>query len=503
MNDPRRPGPAPDPQRQTLTPLLDAMVQYWHDGVARFHMPGHRGGPGACGRLRELMGEAAFALDVTGVLGLDDPAQPRGPIREAHRLAAEAFGADFSFFLVNGTTAGVHAMVLATCRPGEQLVVARNVHRSILGAIILAGVVPVFVVPERDPHFGIPLGVTPEQVEQALERHPDARAVLLVSPTYHGICSDVAAIARAVHRRGKLLLVDEAHGAHLAFHPALPAPSLWLGADLCAQGAHKMLAAFTQASLLHGRAERVDPQRVAAVLRVVHSTSASYLLMASIDAARMQMATEGARLLEHAMELAEELRARVRSVAGLETFGVEWVGRPGVAGLDPTKVTVRVASLGLTGYAVERWLRETGPVQAEMSELQGLLFIVGFGNGPQDVARLAQALAHVAARSRELSTPDMARLLQKAGELEGQLPVPEMALPPREAFFAPSRAVPLEQACGRVCAEMVTCYPPGIPLLCPGERVSEAAVEYLQLVRQAGLPVSGPRDPSLACLQVL
>ena len=479
------------------------MLRYHQDGVIRFHMPGHRGGPGADWRLRQLWGPEVFSLDVTGVPGLDDPHQPWGPIREAQQLAAEAFGADASFFLVNGTTAGVHAMVLAACRPGDTLIVTRNVHRSIMGAIILAGVMPVFVQPEVDLEFGIALGVTPETVEQALKCHPEARAVLLVSPTYHGICSDVASVAEVVHRHGKLLLVDEAHGSHLAFHPELPAPSLWCGADMCAQGVHKMLAGLTQASILHVRAERVDPARVAAALRLVQSTSASYLLMASVDVARMQMATSGSALLAQALDLAEQLRERVGRVGGLRTFGREWVGRPGVAGLDPTKVTVRVSELGLTGHAAERLLREMGLVQAEMSELRSLLFIVGFGNSPDDVERLAGALEHIAAHVSDYRTPKMAQLLEQAARLEPRLPLPELAVLPREAFFAPSRPVPLEQAAGTVCAEVVTCYPPGIPILCPGERISAEVVEYLTVVRQAGLPVSGPRDPGLTTLQVL
>ena len=490
-------------QRQAATPLLDALLRYHQDGVVRFHMPGHRGGPGADWRLRQLWGPEVFSLDVTGVPGLDDPHQPSGPIREAQQLAAEAFGADASFFLVNGTTAGVQAMVLATCRPGDTLVVARNVHRSIMSAIILTGVIPVFVQPEMDPEFGIALGVTPQTVEPALARHPDARAVLLVSPTYHGIVSDVSAVAEVVHRHGKLLLVDEAHGSHLAFHPDLPAPSIWCGADMCAQGVHKMLAGLTQASILHVRADRVDPARVAAALRLVQSTSASYLLMASVDVARMQMATAGPTLLAQALELAEQLRQRVGRVATLRTFGREWVGRPGVAGMDPTKVTVQVCDLGLTGHAAERLLRELGPVQAEMSELRNLLFIVGFGNSPDDVERLAGTLEYIAEHAADYRTPEMGRLLAQAERLEPRLPLPELAVPPREAFFAPSRPVPLEEACGQVCTEVVTCYPPGIPILCPGERISAEVAEYLTVVRQAGLPVSGPRDPSLRTLQVL
>ncbi len=495
--------PAYDLRKQAQTPLLDAMVAYRRQGVTRFHMPGHRGGHGADWRLRELLGDSVFALDVTGVPGLDDLHQPSGPIRRAQELAAEAFGADHSFFLINGSTVGVQAMILAACEPKDKIIVARNVHKSILSAIILSGTAPIFVQPEVDPDFGIPMGVSPQAVAGALDRHPDARAVVLVSPTYHGFVADIAAIAEEVHRRGKVLLVDEAHGPHLGFHEELPLPSLLAGADACTQGVHKMLGGFTQASILHLRGERIDPARVRAVLRLLQSTSASYLLMASIDVARMQMATSGRQLLGRALELAHELRTRIEGVDGLQTFGPERARRPGAVGLDPTKVTVGVWPLGLTGHVVEGLLRDVGPLQAEMSDLLNVLFIVGFGNTSEELERLARALQYVARHAGSYRSARLERLVAAARVASRPLPLPELEVLPREAFFARSRPLALEQAEGAVSAEMVACYPPGIPILCPGERISAAAVSQLMLVREAELSVSGPRDPGLRTLQVL
>lgn len=499
-----RRAPLPlDVARQIRTPLLEAVLDYRRQGVVRFHMPGHRGGPGADPRIGQVLGRDAFAMDVTGVLGLDDLHQPRGVIAEAQQLAAEAFGADRSFFLINGTSVGVQAMIMAACEPGDRLVVARNVHKSIIAGLVLSGVIPAYVAPEVDPHFGIALGVTPEAVQDALDRHPDARGVLLVSPTYHGITSDLTRIARIVHQRGKVLLVDEAHGPHFAFHEDMPPPALACGADACAQGVHKMLGGLTQASILHLRGDRIDAGRLQAALRLLQSTSASYLLMSSIDAARMQMATAGRELIQHAIDLAEALRRRVRQVPGLDTFGAEWAGRPGVAQVDPTKVTVRVRDLGLSGARVERWLREFGPIQAEMSDLFYVLFIVGYANQPDEVERLADALAYLADHADEYRPPETERLLAAAEAVVSCRQVPQVEVSPREAFFARHRSVPLERAVGCIAGEVVTCYPPGIPILCPGERVTEAVVEHLLVVRASGLAVSGPRDPHLATLEVL
>ncbi|HEY8426047.1 MAG TPA: aminotransferase class I/II-fold pyridoxal phosphate-dependent enzyme [Limnochordales bacterium] len=489
--------------RQVRTPLLEAIQTYRREGVIRFHMPGHRGGAGADPRIGQALGRDAFALDVTGVLGLDDLHQPHGAIDEAQRLAAEAFGADRSFFLVNGTSVGVQAMILAACQPGDKLVVARNVHKSIVSGLILSGVLPVYVAPEVDEHFGIALGVTPEAVREALDRHPDARAVLLVSPTYHGITSDLTEIARIVHERGKPLLVDEAHGPHFAFHDELPLPALACGADACAQGIHKMLSGLTQASILHVRGDRLDVGRLQAVLRLLQSTSASYLLLSSIDVARMQMATAGPELLQRALELAGELRRLVRAIPGLETFGPEWVGRPGVFQVDPTKVTVRVEGLGLSGAEVERWLREHGPIQVEMSDLLYVLFIVGYGNDTDEVHRLADALAYLAEHASDHRRPQAQALLEAARQVVACRALPPVELSPREAFFACHRTVPLEQAAGCISGEVVTCYPPGVPILCPGERITEAVVEHLMVVRASGLAVSGPKDPSLRTLEVV
>ena len=489
----------------TSTPLLDALIEYAERGIIRFHMPGHRGGQGGSPRLREWLGPA-LALDITGVLGLDDLHQAEGVLGQAQRLAARAFGADHSFFLVNGTSAGVHAMILTTCRPGDKIIVARNLHKSALAGLLLAGAHPVYVQPEIDPAFGMAMGVDPRRVAKTLAAHPDARAVMLASPTYYGITSDIAALAHLAHERGIPLLVDEAHGPHFRFHPELPEPALDAGADAAAQGIHKILSGLTQASMLHVRGNLIDVTRLKYVLQILQSTSPSYLLMASLDAARAQMVAYGRELWEEALYLARMLRHGVQALPGFRTFGRERAGDPGSHDVDLTKVTVNVTGLGISGPQAEHLLRYRYGIQAEMSDLGNLLFIVSYGNTHQDVQRLLSALRDMASMqdmSVEPSpTPPQPGAVPPTA-LPPLPPLPPLEVLPREAFSRPSHPVALEESLDRISAETVTCYPPGIPVVCPGERITAPLLDHLLQIRAAGLRLSGPADTSLDTIRVL
>lgn len=483
---------------QTRAPLLDAVLNYAESEITRFHMPGHKGGRTADDRLMQALGPTTWAMDATGVLGLDDLHQPGGVIQEAQELAAAAFGADHTFFLVNGTSAGVQAMILTACGPGDKIIVGRNLHKSAQAGLVLSGARPVYIQPEVAPDLGISLGLAPDAVADAVRRHPDARAVLLVSPTYYGVASDLAGIARLAHQAGMLLLVDEAHGAHFRFHPALPRPAaLEAGADMAAHGIHKVLGALTQASMLHVKGDRVDLTRVRRVLQSLQSTSASYLLLASLDAARRDAALQGERLLSGPLEWARLLRRGVRSLAPLRTFGRELVGWPGCAGLDELKVNVDVTRLGLTGQQAEALLRRRWGIQAEMSDLSGVLFMLGPGSRRDDVQILLAALAELVQEAAAAGTG------AEAPALPPLPPLPPAEMTPREAFFRPSEAVPLEESEGRIAAELVTCYPPGIPLVGPGERVTAEVLAQLRLVAEGRLRVSGPADATLRSLRVL
>lgn len=480
-------------------PILEALEEYTY--TVRFHMPGHKGGHGADPLILNLLGRDAFAHDVTNVPGMDDLHQATDVIRRAQELAAATFGAEATYFLINGASCGLQALVLAVCNPGDKILVPRNLHRSLLSGLILSGALPVFFQPVYDSDLGIPLAVSPQTIAAALARHPDARAVFVVNPTYHGITSDLALIADMVHAYGIPLLVDEAHGAHLRFHEKLPPCALDQGADAAVQGTHKILAAFTQAAMLHIRGERIDRVRLEAVLRILQSTSTSYLLLGSLDAARLQVATSGRQLLQQALELAENLRQSVNEIEGLFSFDEEWARLRGAAGLDRLKVTITVKEFGITGLWAEEWLRKHYHIQMEMSDPYNLLAIVTFGNTWADIERLLQGL-------REVQTHAICsagRFAPSSGHCPRHLlpPDPVLAATPRDAFLAPAVALPLEQAVGRISAEIVSCYPPGIPALCPGEVITPEVVEYLNLARELGVRLQGPADPSLRSIRVV
>lgn len=483
---------------QERAPICEALDAY--AGVIRFHMPGHRGGAGAEPAIVAHLGPAAFEKDVTGVPGMDDLHEPHGCISEAEELAAKAFGADRTFFSVGGTTGAIHAMVLGTLSDGDTIIIPRNIHKSILGAVILSGAVPAFVKADYDPYLGFFKGIDGESLKECIGRHPEAKAALLVNPTYYGTSIDLRPIAEYLHARGIILLVDEAHGPHFRFHPKLPAPALDAGADAVAQGAHKILGALTQASYLHVKGNRIDVDRLKAAFQHITTTSASYLLMASLDAARRQMALYGRDILEYAINLADYLRSEVNKIPGLSSFGSENSGQAS-ASLDPTKVTITVRELGITGYRAEKFLRERHGIQVEMSDLYNVLVIVSWGNTTAHVEKLLEGLRDLAgAVGRNQATKDLESSRREIPDLP---PIPEMALSPRKAVQSAWETARLSDAKGRVSAEVVTCYPPGIPILYPGEVLTDDTISYLEIMRELAFGISGPKDTSLQTIRVV
>lgn len=487
---------------QTRAPIVDALNAYL--GIVRFHMPGHRGGKGADPVLLSVLGERALAYDVTGVPGMDDLQEPTSCIKEAQALAASLFGADQSYFVVNGTSGAIQTMVLATVDIGDSIIIPRNIHKSILSAIILAGAKPVFLPTTYHPYLGFSLGVEKGALEECLTQNSDgprSKAILLVTPTYYGTAQDLTDLSELVHLHDKLMLVDEAHGPHFHFHPVLPKPALQCGADAVAQGAHKMLGALTQASLLHVKGQKIDGARIKASFQYLASTSPSYLLLASLDAARKQMAVEGRELLDFAIGLAEDLRKEVNNIPGLYCFGEEITDHPGVDAFDPTKVTITVRELGITGYQAEEYLRKEHGIQVEMSDFYNVLVIVSYGNTPEDVNLLVDALRDLVNAVAEGRVP---KKLLKCHESIHQVPyLPEMALIPREAVQSPWERVRIEDSVNRVSAEVVTCYPPGIPILYPGEVISQETLDYLEGVKHLAFGISGPEDRTLTALRVV
>ncbi|MEH1840513.1 MAG: aminotransferase class I/II-fold pyridoxal phosphate-dependent enzyme [Nostoc sp.] len=487
---------------QNQTPLLDALKTNAARPHAPFYTPGHKQGEGISQPLADLLGKTVFRADLTELADLDNLFAPQGVIQEAQQLAAAAFGASQTWFLVNGSTCGIEAAILATCGTGDKIILPRNVHSSAIAGLILSGAIPIFLNPEYDPVLDIAHSITPNAVQSALQQHPDAKAVLTVYPTYYGVCGDLSAIANITHQCNIPLLVDEAHGAHFAFHPELPTPALAAGADLTVQSIHKVLGAMTQASMLHVRGNRIDGDRISKALQLVQSTSPSYLLLASLDAARQQMALHGKMLMSRTLLLADEARTRISQIPGLSVLQIlpEGLGEsPGFVALDETRLTVTVSGLGLTGFEADEILDEKLGVTAEFASLQHLTFIISLGNTPADIEQLVQSFTTLAKEYRRTNLTFKSHLWQELFTTQYHA----LHFSPREAFFTVSEVLPLIQSNQRICAEIVCPYPPGIPLLMPGEVITKSILDYLQKIQAMGGFISGCADTSLKTLKVV
>jgi arginine decarboxylase len=480
---------------QTQTPLLSALQTEADRDSAPFHTPGHKKGEGSSAAFRALIGQDArqdaLRADLPELPTLDNLFAPQGVIQQAQTLAAAAFGADRTWFLANGSTSGVIAAILATCDPGDRIVVPRNVHQSVISGLILAGANPVFVMPEYDAAVDMAHGVRAESIAQTLAQYPETKAVLIVSPTYYGVCADIQQIAKITHDANIPLIVDEAHGAHFAFHPALPMTALESGADVVIQSTHKTLAALTQAAMLHTQGDRVNADRIRRSLALVQSTSPNYLLLASLDAARQQMAIVGETLLTQTLMLVDQVVEKIRQLPGISTL--QFQPQPGFAAFDRTRLTLNISGLGITGFTADEILTEQFGVICELPSLRHLTFIFSIGTTLRDADRLVTAITQLATQSHP---PESIPI--------GSHPIsPITVMSPRDAFFAASKTLPIDQAINQVSAELICPYPPGIPVILPGEKITAAAIEYLQTVQRSGGLISGCADPELQTVQVV
>lgn len=473
-------------------PLIEAMLQYKSEDVYPLHTPGHKGGRGMQRLLRQELG-ASVQMDVSLMSELDDIHEPETYIKEAQELAARTYGSDACFWAVNGTSQAIHAMLLTALKPGEKLLLPRNAHRSVAGGLVLGGIEAVYLQPEYQPEFGIQMQVTVQQIEAALAQDSKIKAVLLTSPNYYGVAADVRAIADCCHAHNAVLLVDEAHGPHLGFSELLPPSALQCGADACAQSTHKILGAMTQCSMLHVQGARLDLQRAADVMSILTTTSPNYLLMASLDAARAQVQAYGGEMAAAAVQAAAKLRRLCASYSGLRVMEAADCG--GLQ-LDTTKVTVNFAAWGYTGVEVGELFREAR-VAVELVDAYNVLFLVTYADVTTDYD---EALARIAAVLDKMQAQKRAPLQLAAA---AQVPQTQAVLPLRDVFYRAKRAVPLAQAVGKICGEQVSFYPPGIPVLLPGELVTEEIIAYCRAQKELGLPVSGPADSSLQTIRVI
>jgi arginine decarboxylase len=444
------------------------------------------------------MGAQTYRIDLPDLPGFN-LFEPDGYIAAAQAQAAQTFGADQTWFLVNGSTVGVIASILATCGPGDKIILPRNVHTSAISGLILSGAHPVFIYPEYDPHWDLAHCITPGSVAQALRHYPEAKAILMVSPTYHGVAGDVGAIAQLAHQHGIPLMVDEAHGAHFGFHPDLPASALSLGADLVVQSTHKTLSALTQASMLHQHSSIVSTAWVSNALQMLQSSSPSNLLLASLEGACHQMLTQGHKRLAQTLALAHEARESIASIGGLKTLQHPQCPTPGFCDLDSTRLTVDVSALGLDGFTADEICTEQFGVIAELPTLRHLTFLLSLGNSSQDVERLIYALAHLGQHSPSIQFPPHVTEGLTVVATQADCPV----LSPRDAYFAPRISIPITQAAGHISAETLCPYPPGIPITLPGEVITETAIAYLQQIQAGGGLITGCTDLALQQLQVV
>jgi len=483
---------------QSEAPLVEALRAYRERQTAAFHTPGHKLGAGAPSDLVDALGERLLSADMGIANGLDDTQESGGLLLRAEALAARAWGAEHAFFMGNGSSGGLQALVMAVAGPGDEVIVPRNAHKALLAGLIFSGAVPVYVEPTLDSAWQVAVNVPLERFVAALEEHPRARAVFVTSPSYNGFCADVPALAAAAHAAGLPLVVDQAWGAHLRFSTALPPDALAAGADAAVISVHKLLAGLSQASVVLARGVRVDPDRLRGMVSMLRTTSPLAPIYLSIDAARRQMIARGEPLWGEALSLAALARKRLGAIPGVAVLGADDARQPGSVGFDPVRLTLSLVALGLAGYELERRLRADHALAVEAADPHNVVVNITFGDSAATVDRLVGAVAAVAAEAASQSGNEAATVAAP------RLPLfTRQVCSPRDAFFGPAEALPLADCAGRVSAEMVVPYPPGIPVLGPGEEISGQTVAYLVGAARRGLLVHGPRDATLGTLRVV
>jgi arginine decarboxylase len=479
----------------TRTPLFTALLTHAEKNPIQFHIPGHKKGVGMDPEFRSFIGDNALSIDLINIAPLDDLHQPMGVIEEAQKLAADAYGADHTFFSVQGTSGAIMTMIMTVCSEGDKIIVPRNVHKSVLAAIIFVGAKPVFIQPARDKNLGIDHGIPTRSVRRALEKHPDAKAVLVINPTYYGVCTNLKEIVDLVHSYNMPVLVDEAHGVLIHFHDKLPMSAMEAGADMAATSVHKLGGSMTQSSVLNVKGNRVNPKRIQTIISMLTTTSTSYILLASLDTARRHLALNGYAMAERTIELAQYTRKQINEISNLYCFGEEILGEEATYNYDPTKICVHVRKLGITGFEVENWLRDHYNIEVEMSDMYNILCLITPGDTQENVDTLLDAL-------RELS--HMNDDVVEVKEVVIKVPaIPQLTLTPRDAFYGETEVLPFKDAADRIIAEFIYVYPPGIPILLPGEVITQELIDYIVEHVEVGLPVKGPEDRSVQNVKVI
>lgn len=476
---------------QIDAPIYEALRKFRRMRVVPFDVPGHKRGRGNM-ELTEFLGEDCMNVDVNSMKPLDNLCHPVSVIKDAEELAAEAFGAAHAFFMVGGTTSAVQSMIMYACKSGEKIIMPRNVHRSAINALILTGAIPVYVDPDCNNELGIPLGMSVSQVEKAIRENPDAKAILVNNPTYYGICSDIKKITELAHANNMLMLADEAHGTHFYFGENFPISAMAAGADIASASMHKSGGSLTQSSfLLMG--ERINADYMRQVVNLTQTTSASYLLLSSLDISRKRLALSGREIFEKTVQMAEYAREEINSIGGYYAFSRELINGDSVYDFDVSKLSVHTLPIGLAGIEVYDLLRDEYDIQIEFGDIGNILAYISVGDRTRDIERLISALAEIKRRFGKSGT----------GMLTQEYINPVVAETPRRAFYADKRSLPLDEAAGHVCSEFVMCYPPGIPILAPGELITPQIIEYIKYAKEKGCQMTGTEDINIERLNVL
>jgi arginine/lysine/ornithine decarboxylase len=478
---------------QQRLPLIEALIAYDEEAVVPFDVPGHKHGVGLpeCDAFIRKYG---MRLDVNSMKSLDIISNPVSVIKEAEDLLAAAYGADQSFFMIGGSTSAVQAMIMSSINPGEKIILPRNAHKSAINGLILSGAIPVYIQPELDETIGIAMAASYDNVSKAILENPDAKAIFLINPTYYGITCDLKKITDLAHAHGLIVLCDEAHGAHFPFNDALPLSAMAAGCDMSAISLHKTGGSLTQSSaLLLKENPIVDYNHLRNTINLTLTTSASYILMASIDFARRTLATKGSEILEDVLILARKYRDKINTIEGMYAFGKELIDNNAVIDFDETKLTVNVSGLTLTGYEVYDLLRERYGVQAELADVNNVLFILSLGDREEALDKLYEALCEIG-------------LTYAGGDkslFRKTLENPEVIVSPRDAYYAGKKIVFLKDAINEISGESVMVYPPGIPIITPGERISQQVIEYIEFLKTQDTIITGPDDASVEKIKVL
>lgn len=478
-------------EMQKRAPLCEALEKFKKKRVVPFDVPGHKRGRGNP-ELTQLLGQQCVGIDVNSMKPLDNLCNPVSVIAEAEELMADAFGAAHAFLMVGGTTSAVQAMVLSVCKAGEKIIVPRNVHKSVINALIICGAIPVYVKLKIHSVIGVALGMEVEALREAIRENPDAKAVLINNPTYYGICSDLKALTALAHEHGLKVLCDEAHGTQLYFAEGLPVAGMKAGVDMAAISMHKSGGSLTQSSVLL-LGENADPAYVRQIINLVQTTSASYLLLASLDLSRRNLALRGRESFAKVIEMSEYARKEINEIGDYYAYGRELIDGSSVYDFDVTKLCIFTKPIGLTGIEVYDLLRDEYDIQMEFGDIGTIMAYISIGDRMQDIERLVGALS------------DIRRLYKKDKEELSYVDsvIPKVICSPQESFYAPKESLPIQETAGRVCGESVMCYPPGIPILSPGEKITEEIIGHILYAREKGCSLQGMADPTADHLQVL